>query len=128
MTNLVKYNAARTALAEAHAIEKLPNLPGVYAFYKGDDCMYVGESKSIRKRIATHERKRQLAGCDVRFFVCADRKDIEAWLIKELKPKKNGRSVERENLMNSAASRFIDRPDILGFDAVFGNLFCGRGA
>ena len=123
MTNLIKYNAARIALAEAHSGQKLPRLPGVYAFYANGECMYVGESKNIKKRISTHERRQQLASCEVRFFVCDDRKAIEAKLIRELKPKRNGRSVEREKLMELAAKRAAKNTDFLGFNEIFGPIF-----
>jgi len=51
----------REAIAEQRS--KLPDAPGVYVFHDADDrVVYVGKSKSIRKRVASHFSSRSTLG------------------------------------------------------------------
>lgn len=122
--NLIKYDSARFALQQAAEVgTKIPNIPGVYAFYEGNKCMYVGESINLRKRISTHERKTQLKGCDIRFFVCDDRRRIEKRLIADLSPVKNGMSPQQEFIKTQAEAKFRNISDEKRFCDVFESLF-----
>jgi hypothetical protein len=70
------------------------NTPGVYAFWDGERCMYVGESRNLRARLASHPRKKQLKACSIRWLACENHKQVEGWLIEECKPVCNGASEE----------------------------------
>ncbi len=51
----------REAIAQQR--KKLPDAPGVYIFFDGDErVVYVGKSKSIRKRVASHFSSRSTLG------------------------------------------------------------------
>ena len=124
MTTHCNYEAARHALSEASKGDKTPpNLPGVYAFYKTGQCMYIGESKNLRKRLGSHERNRQLLGCSITFFVCDDRKAIERRLIQEIKPWKNGCSIEFEKMQQRADKKHSATPLESRIDRLFEELF-----
>jgi len=54
-------NRRREAIAEQR--KRLPDAPGVYIFLDGDErVVYVGKSKSIRKRVASHFSSRSTLG------------------------------------------------------------------
>lgn len=90
-TKLVRYEAARTALADRNIThEKPPAKPGVYALFKDGECMYVGESTNMKKRLQKHERITQVPGCEIRFHACDEHKQFEKLFIKDLLPVKNG--------------------------------------
>ena len=90
LPSIAKANAAD--VYRLHAQEgRCPEAPGVYAFWEGDVCRYVGESRNIRKRLATHDRSWPLRDCRVRWLACDDHKAVESWLIEALKPTDNGK-------------------------------------
>ena len=62
---------------------------GVYALFNSGECVYVGESSNIPKRISDHilEGKKQFN--DFRTYYCRNRKELETDLIRLLKPKYN---------------------------------------
>lgn len=106
--------------------------PGCYVFRNADGVAYVGESKNVRKRIASHERKYlQQQGAEVVAFPCGNRKEVERWLIGVLKPSLNGVSHEqwvaarrRKEAGFTEADAWQHVNDALfGPDGLFGDLF-----
>ncbi len=68
-------------------------LAGIYAIFKDDICLYVGQSKNIPSRLATHlNGKYKIADTIFVFHDDADIDDLlpsEKYLIKHLKPIEN---------------------------------------
>lgn len=65
---------------------------GVYAIYNGDICSYVGQSKNVASRLATHLSGKYANCTDVYFVLnhCENSLDAtERFLIQELKPTDN---------------------------------------
>lgn len=66
---------------------------GIYSIYKDDICLYVGQSKNLASRIATH-LKGKYENCDrVDVFVDIEETDellkLEKYMIQKLKPIEN---------------------------------------
>jgi excinuclease UvrABC nuclease subunit len=113
MTQLIRYEAERSALQAASSgtgNSRFPSLPGVYAMFNGDECIYVGESKNLRNRLSNHERRQQNPGCNIRFHVCDEHKEFEKLLIKDLRPKKNGISPSQEYMQARAKEKYAMIP------------------
>jgi hypothetical protein len=74
-----------------------PELPGVYVFEGMEGILYVGESSNLRRRLEKHERGylRRSTGVSCLVIPCRNHKQVECWLIDELKPILNGVSEER---------------------------------
>lgn len=63
---------------------------GCYAITKNGHIVYIGESKNIKKRMATHPLRGLLKnGHKLKCFPCENRKEIEKELIKFFNPKLN---------------------------------------
>lgn len=76
--------------AQPHSLQ-FPNLPGVYVLERPGDgaAWYVGETADLQRRLLNHDLRRvlhQLAAVKVKFLVCANRKEVEYWLIDTLQP------------------------------------------
>jgi len=80
--------------ARAYAPE---SVPGVYGFWFGGRCLYVGQSTNLRQRLASHEKKRTLPFCEIRWLACKNHKMVEKWLIMQFEPSCNGGYREMEN-------------------------------
>jgi len=79
-------------------LEKIPELPGVYLFYKNNKVIYVGKAKNLRKRISSYRNssgkaKIMIQEADKLKFKKLDNEFLafikEAELIKKLQPKFN---------------------------------------
>jgi len=88
-----------------------PLLPGVYGAWIGEECMYIGESRSLRKRLGSHERKHMFKVCDVRWLVCLNHKQVEKWFIENLRPPHNGITLDRI-IMRYCREQMHERVDI----------------
>ena len=68
-------------------------LSGIYAIYKDDLCLYVGQSKNIASRIATHLSGKYKKCSKVLIFSTVDSDDnlipLEKFVIQQLKPIEN---------------------------------------
>jgi hypothetical protein len=75
----------------------IPSLPGVYVFDDGYRTLYVGESRNLKRRLLRHERGylRRSTGVRCRVIPCTNHKQVERWLIAELRPSLNGVSEWR---------------------------------
>lgn len=62
---------------------------GVYALFDGGECVYVGESSNIPRRLGDHIQEGVKKFNDFRIYYCRDRKTLETDLIRLLKPKYN---------------------------------------
>lgn len=87
----------------------LPICCGVYAIYKDENIIYVGVSNNIRKRFSKHEIKDwdyvKLKPAPTFGYA----HDLEAKLIKKLKPKLNSQGADRTRL--STRHRLTIYPD-----------------
>lgn len=90
------FTRAAQMLAEADTIQKInpPNAPGVYFIFYKTYCLYIGESKNIKKRLATHDLKYFFENTDVKinWFIDDNRKYTEKVFIDSLKPLLNGKN------------------------------------
>ena len=71
------------------AIEKADKISGVYAIYKSDVCLYVGQSSNIPSRLATHLCGRYSDADKIFIFENANDEDLilnEKYIIQKLKP------------------------------------------
>ena len=74
------------------AIEKADKISGVYAIYKSDVCLYVGQSSNIPSRLATHLCGRYADADKIFIFENANDEDLilnEKYIIQKLKPVDN---------------------------------------
>lgn len=74
-------------------IDLLPAKPGVYFLYKGEDCVYVGGSANVRKRLSSHQHRNK---CDsIEFIPCkvGEINQLEKFHIENLKPPLNRQLV-----------------------------------
>lgn len=141
MPALVKYDSMCRAIDAAYAIASwrksghtfiFPRCPGVYVF-EGfeDEILYVGESHNLHKRLITHERGFLRRSIGVRLYVlpCINHKQVERWLITELRPRWNYRSINQ----CKASVRLVDEQGYLikvrtgkpskTFDEIWDDLF-----
>jgi hypothetical protein len=100
MTALELYAAAQIFFppppmpsAGAGEIHNFPNCSGVYFLYQENRLLYVGESVSLRKRLAHHEHRGRFDS--VGWLNCdpAQRKRLEAFYIGVLNPPLNHQST-----------------------------------
>jgi hypothetical protein len=67
--------------------------PGVYVYWRGDVCEYVGSGHAAgRPLAANHHRRHQLAGTRLEYIPCKsvkEARETERRLIRELKPRLN---------------------------------------
>lgn len=87
----------------SEALESVPNAPGVYRFLNGEEVLYIGRAKSLRRRLTQyrtagrrrkHKRMRAVVTQADRFTfeTCASHLDaclLEIRLIQTLKPRLN---------------------------------------
>ena len=70
-------------------------LPGVYAIFRRDVLLYIGQSKNVARRLAKHELRRFFRPSDVvavRYIRPDENLDtVEARLIRRLRPPMNRR-------------------------------------
>ena len=74
------------------AIEKANKISGVYAIYKSDVCLYVGQSSNIPSRLATHLCGRYANADKIFIFENNNDEDLilnEKYIIQKLKPVDN---------------------------------------
>ena len=74
------------------AIEKADKVSGVYAIYKSDVCLYVGQSSNVPSRLATHLCGRYADADKIFIFENANDEDLilnEKYIIQKLKPTDN---------------------------------------
>jgi len=94
--SVVIFTKAAQMLAEADTIQKTnpPNTPGVYFIFYKTYCLYIGESKNIKKRLATHDLKHFFKNPDVKinWFIDDNRKYTESVFIDVLEPLLNGKN------------------------------------
>lgn len=65
--------------------------PGIYTFWRGRDCVYVGRSGNLRQRLNNgHPRRKEMPDCIVKWLPCQNHKQVERWLIEKLRPSGNG--------------------------------------
>lgn len=86
--------------------EKNVTIAGIYAIYKDDICLYVGQSKNLASRVATHLKGKYATASeifiwnieDIGFNDFSERStvaqnailnNVEKWLISQLKPIEN---------------------------------------
>lgn len=129
MSNLVKYDQARIALAACRNVDEikdisdkseamrlyalqsklLPSNPGCYIFVKCSEVLYVGESANIKRRIAKHPWRHLLKdGAEIYTIQCKNHKQVEKWLICALSPLLNGKTIERRGIEEAARKKIID--------------------
>jgi hypothetical protein len=86
-------------LAEADTIRQIESqdrrdqeVPGVYAIFYGNHCIYIGESSNVAERMANHDYREWLNIPDAKllWFKSNDRKSVEKELIKTCRPLLNG--------------------------------------
>ena len=73
-------------------IEKANKISGVYAIYKSDVCLYVGQSSNIASRLATHLCGRYADSDKIFIFENNNDEDLilnEKYMIQSLKPTDN---------------------------------------
>jgi excinuclease UvrABC nuclease subunit len=93
---IAQMGRAMVALAEAKTTQDAkqiaPKKPGVYFVVTTTKCLYIGESKNLRERLATHNHKGLMKCAHVvtEWFECGDRKNVESDLIERLRPLLNG--------------------------------------
>jgi len=74
-------------------LEEDEKVAGIYALYKDNICLYVGQSKNIASRIATHLSGKYKTIDRIEIYRDYDEKEnlviSEKWLIQKLKPIEN---------------------------------------
>ena len=77
-------------------------ISGIYAIYKDDICLYVGQSKNIASRLATHIKGKYIKADRIIVFANNDElEDLipsEKWLIQKIKPIENILADYTENI------------------------------
>ena len=63
-----------------------PVSPGVYAFYVDSECVYVGQSKNMKRRTDHHPVKNKWPNPDVFWVECKNHVKMERFFIEKLKP------------------------------------------
>jgi len=123
--SMVIFTRASQMLQEANTIQKakelkdLAHLSGVYAIFFKDKCIYIGQSKDIKKRFQGHDYSNWVElGAEILFFETKDRTNAEKILIKELNPPLNNKNSyynffafrEAQGLKNEGfVGSFLDR-------------------
>ncbi len=92
-TELIKLEVGQRALAEAISLDEIKNFPtysGLYFVYEGEELVYVGRAKNIRKRWMGHHRKKLFSNlkCVVGFME-TECLEMEKDFINEFNPKYN---------------------------------------
>lgn len=62
---------------------------GVYFLYDGDELVYIGESDNVFRRIGQHIAQNTKSFTRFEVYATKDRKRLEGFLIRALKPKYN---------------------------------------
>ena len=76
-------------LNSSMTIEKDNKISGVYAIYKSDVCLYVGQSSNIASRLATHLSGKYADSDKIFIFESTNDEDLiitEKYLIQKLQP------------------------------------------
>jgi len=93
-------------------------IAGVYAIYKSDICLYVGQSKNIASRIATHLNGKYKICSKILIFTIEDESDdlipLEKFLIQKLTPIENvladfTEKIEESEIAEGCISYEIER-------------------
>jgi len=90
---LIKLEGAKMVVAEARSLEEIKNFPtysGLYFVYEGEELVYIGRAKNIRKRWIGHHRKKLFS--DLKCVVCFMETEclgMEKDFISEFNPKYN---------------------------------------
>ena len=90
--------------------KELPICCGVYVMYKDDKVMYVGISKNVRQRFSKHAIKDWDTVKMKPATTYGAAHDLEAKLIKKIKPELNSQGSNRMQL--STRHRLTVQPDI----------------
>lgn len=82
--------------AFAECARSKPNYgSGCYAFVHEGVPLYVGQSRDVKRRFRSHElRFLTRIGGEFKCIPCVNHKEVERWLIAELKPRLNKRGVQ----------------------------------
>ena len=79
----------------ADAIREALSAAGVYFFYQGLTCVYVGESLDVRIRLGSHEQMDGIDAIGVIYCDASQRKRLESFYIGLLNPERNDQSTIR---------------------------------
>ena len=92
-TELIKLEVGQRALAEAMSLDEIKDFPtysGLYFVYEGEELVYVGRAKNIRKRWMGHHRKKMFSALKcVVCFMETECLEKEKDFIDKFKPKYN---------------------------------------
>lgn len=122
----VSYTKAREALEKCVELDECkewfatqaragrpPKLPGVYGFWFGGVCVYIGRSHNLHGRLTGgHHRKHEFRGCEIRWAVCANHVEVESWLIDGLRPSGNGHTAAQAGIADRARVRHAARGSV----------------
>ena len=109
-TGLIKYDQARQALMEANTVDevkiseldRLPEISGIYLVYNADTCIYIGQSKNIKRRWRSHHRLKQINSMYPESYIVWIRAKVyeldalERDFIKNIDPLLNRKRIIRE--------------------------------
>jgi hypothetical protein len=70
-------------------VKEIPSTSGVYRLYDGEECIYVGGTSNMRKRVSRHEYKRLSSDVVTEFVPLEKIKEVEQYYIDTLQPRLN---------------------------------------
>lgn len=94
--------------------EELPNKPGIYVFYKGDEAIYVGRTDNIKKRVQHHVRTSSQNGSATFAFNLA-KKDYERVFEVTLKTRRNTKQKDTQGIIWTTRKDLEKREDFKPF-------------
>ncbi len=109
--------------------KQLPEASGIYFVTSNDEILYIGISTNIRNRWVGHHRKSELNiynDVKIHWYLLDDKKalpELEAKLIKTLKPKLNGSKVIvqlKKEIQDNTVKRGRGRPKGIGREGNYG--------
>lgn len=128
---ILKYDVARKALAEAKSIDDVKNIPespGVYIIYQANRLLYIGQSVNLKKRLSNHHRKKHIEDRRtlIKIIICDNHKELETLLIRELNPRLNNKCVDEQYLRVKNIEKHRKSNEkllVLSVDELFNHFF-----